>query len=52
MPITKIRKFVSKGNDPMASAEFQKGLHFSVKMPINNKIIKHLSWESILKELF
>lgn len=41
--ITEVRKFVSKGNDPMASAEFLKGLYNSVKMAINNKIIKHLS---------
>lgn len=41
--IAKVKKFVSKGNDPMASAEFLKGLYISAKMAINNKIIKHLS---------
>ena len=41
--ITEVRKFVSKGNDPTASAEFPKGLYISAKMAINNKIIKHLS---------
>lgn len=46
------REFVSKGNDLMASAELQKGLSVGVKVVINNKIIKHLSWKSIWKELF